>query len=370
MSLQVDIHKKLGAFTLDVALEASVEKPEVLGLLGASGCGKSYTLKCIAGIETPDKGRIVLDGETLFDSEKGINLPPQKRRVGYLFQNYALFPNMTVRQNILCGLRWEKNKQAREGELQRVLALLRLEGLEKHRPYQLSGGQAQRVALGRILVNRPRLLMLDEPFSALDSHLRDKLQLELQELLAGFGRPVLLVTHSRDEVYRLCSKLLVIDHGQAVSSGNTKEIFADPQRLSVARLTGCKNFSRAQRLDDQTVEAIDWQIRLKVKPPFPENFDYIGIRAHDFYPWQEGMPEDNRLPCHLINRSESPFEKNIIFTTVENVDKPPRIWWLYGRYEYAEQLPQYLGIAPENILLLSSQQPTVSSLTAAAQQLP
>ena len=109
MSLQVDIHKKLGAFTLDVALEASAEKPEVLGLLGASGCGKSYTLKCIAGIETPDQGRIVLDGETLFDSEKGINLPPQKRRVGYLSQNYALFPNMTVRQNILCGLRWEKN---------------------------------------------------------------------------------------------------------------------------------------------------------------------------------------------------------------------------------------------------------------------
>lgn len=115
MSLQVDIHKKLGAFTLDVALEASVEKPEVLGLLGASGCGKSYTLKCIAGIETPDKGRIVLDGETLFDSEKGINLPPQKRRVGYLFQNYALFPNMTVRQNILCGLRWEKISRPGKG---------------------------------------------------------------------------------------------------------------------------------------------------------------------------------------------------------------------------------------------------------------
>ena len=211
MSLRIDIHKQLGDFSLDVALEASPNGPELLGLLGASGCGKSLTLKCIAGIERPDRGKITLDGQVLFDSDQGIDLPPQKRRVGYLFQNYALFPNMTVAQNILCGLRWQKDKAARRESLAHMVSLLRLEGLEHRRPHQLSGGQAQRVALGRILVNRPRLLLLDEPFSALDSHLRDRLQLELRELLAGCGLPALLVTHSRDEAYHLCHRIAALD---------------------------------------------------------------------------------------------------------------------------------------------------------------
>ena len=195
MSLSVDIEKRLGDFTLRVAFETN---GGVLGLLGASGCGKSMTLKCIAGIEKPDSGRIVLDGRTLFDANQHINLPPQQRQVGYLFQNYALFPNMTVRQNILCGLRAQKDKAKREQALEEIVALLQLQGLEDRRPAQISGGQAQRAALARILVSRPKLLMLDEPFSALDTHLRVQLQMQMRALLAGFGGDVLLVTHSRD----------------------------------------------------------------------------------------------------------------------------------------------------------------------------
>ena len=196
MSLLVNIEKRLGDFVLRTAFETD---GGITGLLGASGCGKSMTLKCIAGIETPDRGRIVLDGVALFDAERRINLPPQRRQVGYLFQHYALFPNMTVRGNILCGLHGERDKQKRERALREVIGLLSLQGLENHRPSQLSGGQAQRTALARILVGSPRLLMLDEPFSALDSHLRDQLQWQLKKLLADFGRDVLLVTHSRDE---------------------------------------------------------------------------------------------------------------------------------------------------------------------------
>ena len=180
MSLRAEIHKKLGAFSLDISLET---QGGVLGLLGASGCGKSMTLKCIAGIEKPDSGYIALDGTVLFDSKRGINLAPQQRKVGYLFQNYALFPHMTVRQNILCGLKWEKRREIREQKYRDILKLLQLEELQKHRPHQLSGGQAQRTALARMLVNEPHLLLLDEPFSALDSHLREKLQMELRELL-------------------------------------------------------------------------------------------------------------------------------------------------------------------------------------------
>ena len=224
MSLKVDIRKNLGSFSLNVKFATEENAPAVLGLLGASGCGKSLTLKCIAGIETPDRGRIVLDGVTLFDSEKKIDLPPQKRQVGYLFQNYALFPNMTVRQNILCGLCREKDKAAKEEEVCRVVRMLQLDGLESRRPCQLSGGQQQRVALARILVNKPKLLMLDEPFSALDSHLRDKLQMELRGLLADFGRDVLLVTHSRDEAYHLCSRVAVLESGRLLAVKPTKEL--------------------------------------------------------------------------------------------------------------------------------------------------
>ena len=200
MSLIVDIRKDLGSFRLDVKFEA---ESGVTCLLGASGCGKSMTLKCIAGIEKPDEGHIELDGRVLYDSEKKIDLPPQQRRVGYLFQNYALFPNMTVRQNILCGLCREKDRSEKERHLREMVNMLQLEGLENHKPHQLSGGQQQRVALARILVSDPRLLLLDEPFSALDGHLRDALKIELRDLLVQFGGTVLMVTHDRTEAYNM-----------------------------------------------------------------------------------------------------------------------------------------------------------------------
>ena len=155
MSLKVDIRKDLGGFRLDVKFEA---ESGVTCLLGASGCGKSMTLKCIAGIDKPDDGRIELDGRVLYDSKEKIDLPPQQRRVGYLFQNYALFPNMTVRQNILCGLCREKDRAEKEKRLGEMVKMLQLEGLENHKPHQLSGGQQQRVALARILVSDPQLL--------------------------------------------------------------------------------------------------------------------------------------------------------------------------------------------------------------------
>ena len=219
MSLYVDIKKDLGGFRLSVKFEA---KDGVMGILGPSGCGKSMTLRCIAGVERPDEGRIVLDGVTLFDSEQRINLKPQQRRVGYLFQNYALFPNMTVRQNILCGAKWEKDKAKREELLARYIELMQLSGLEGHYPAQLSGGQQQRVALARILVNQPKLLMLDEPFSALDTHLREKLLVEMKGILERFGGVSIAVTHSRDEAYDLCDTIALMEDGRIHTRKPTK----------------------------------------------------------------------------------------------------------------------------------------------------
>lgn len=191
MSLYVDIEKRLGAFRLQSKFEVA---DETLALLGASGCGKSVTLKCIAGIMTPDRGRIVLNGRVLFDSEKRTDLTPQQRRVGYLFQQYALFPNMTVEQNILCGIRAGSRSEKRALAAEK-LRMFRLEGLEKKYPAQLSGGQQQRVALARILASEPQAILLDEPFSALDSYLKWELELELGELLGAFDGPILWVSH-------------------------------------------------------------------------------------------------------------------------------------------------------------------------------
>ena len=345
MSLHVDIHKALGSFTLDVRFTAG---NGITSLLGASGCGKSMTLKCIAGIEKPDEGRIELDGRVLFDSEAHINLPPQARRVGYLFQNYALFPNMTVRQNILCGLNREKDRVVREERLRDMLRMMQLEGLEERKPAQLSGGQQQRVALARILVNDPQILLLDEPFSALDSNLRDSLKVELRDLLKRFGREVLMVTHDRNEAYNMSREIAVMDGGRLLTVKPTKALFADPGSVQAAVLTGCKNIAKARRVDDHTVEVPDWGLRLETRQAVREELCAVGVRAHYFNP---AAPQ-NRFPVRLVEEMEEPFETILQFRFASQKPDSPPVWWRLSKEKRPAQFPAELGIAPVNILLL------------------
>ena len=197
------------------------------------------TLKCIAGIEKPDRGTITLDGRVLFDSEKHINLTPQQRRVGYPFQQYALFPNMTAAQNILCGIRTGSRAEKKE-KLAALLRTFRLEGLEKKLPAQLSGGQQQRVALARILASEPQAILLDELFSALDSYL--KWELELGELLGAFDGPILWVSHDLGECCRNCARVCVMENGLTGALQPVQALLDAPASVSAAWLTGCKNF--------------------------------------------------------------------------------------------------------------------------------
>ena len=236
MSLRVDIEKRLGDFTLQANFET---REQTLALLGASGCGKSVTLKCIAGIMTPDRGRIELDGQVLFDSGKGINLPPQKRRVGYLFQQYALFPNMTVQQNIRCGIRTRGAE--RERLVREQMHRFRLEGLEKAYPAQLSGGQQQRVALARILAGEPKAVLLDEPFSALDSYLKWSLEAELTQMLAAFSGPLVWVSHDLGECWRNCRTVCVLEQGRTGPVTDLETLVRRPATVEQARLAGCRN---------------------------------------------------------------------------------------------------------------------------------
>ena len=345
MALEVEIEKRLGSFHLRAAFTCD---REFLGILGASGSGKSMTLKCIAGIEKPDRGRIVLDGRTLFDSERRINLPPQLRRVGYLFQQYALFPGMTVRQNILCGLRGEKDRRKREARADEMISLLQLREVAGLFPEALSGGQAQRAALGRILVNRPELLMLDEPFSALDAHLRLKLQEELKTLLAGYDRGILLVTHDRDEAFRLCDRLGVMEQGLMQQVQGKKELFADPRTRAAAALTGCKNIVDALKTGEREVYVPAWDVRLQTAQPVRDGLKAVGIRAHQFSPSEQA----NAFPVRVLREMEEPFAFVSEFRYETQPSDTPPVWWRYPRELRREKPPEKLGVSPADVLLL------------------
>lgn len=307
MALYVDIKKDFGEFVLQTKFEAD---SGVMGILGASGCGKSMTLRCIAGIVKPDEGRIELDGTVFFDSETKIHLKPQERHVGLLFQNYALFPNMTVQQNLMMGLKpYEKNRKKANEAVEQMIRRFYLTGLEKHKPSQLSGGQQQRVALARILLSRPRLLMLDEPFSALDEFLRWNLELELSEVLKEFSGNTLFVSHNRAEIYRICDRVCVMDHGKSSPVIPVKQLFELPESRAAALLSGCKNFSRAHAVNAHEIFAEDWGISLESEGGVPEGFSCIGVRSHYIYPVTAAKAKNrkNTFPCSILKVVEDVF---------------------------------------------------------------
>ncbi len=349
MSLDIAVARKWKGFGLNVSFSS---QNEILGILGASGSGKSMTLKCIAGIETPEKGRIAVGQRVLFDAAAKICIKPQERRVGYLFQQYALFPHMTVEENIGCAL-GNLAKGQRRKKTDWLLGRFQLENLGHRYPSQLSGGQQQRVALARILAYEPEVLLLDEPFSALDLHLREQLQMELLDFLDDYSGDVILVTHSQDEAYRFCRKLVILEEGQCIAQGDTRSLFQDPGLLSVAKLTGCKNFSLARQTGPCTIFAEDWGIELRVEREIPPDIDYIGIRAHDFLPASEDKTP-NCFPITVRSIMEGPFDWNVLFHSHGGEKESGDIWWNVGKEKYGGQAPSYLQVLPENILLLHS----------------
>lgn len=342
MALQVNISKKFSGFHMKVEFEMD---GGCLGILGASGCGKSMTLKCVAGIEKPDKGRIVLNDRVLFDSEEGINVPARDRHIGYLFQNYALFPAMTVEDNL--GIVIPGKKTEKGPVIDEILQRFQLSGLKKRYPSQLSGGQQQRVALARMLLSTPEVILLDEPFSALDGFLRDILQNEMLEFIRDYGKDVLMVSHSRDEIYTFCNQMVVMSEGKSLLQGNTRDIFQNPGTMEAARLTGCKNISAIERLGDYELYACDWNIRLKTAERIRETIRYIGIRGHTLIPVSQ--PGENTMKIRLRGVTDTPFERQVIFHNGEEKDSK-QIWLIQDK---KEDIPLFIQFPKEEILLLS-----------------
>ena len=304
--LHATFEKNYTGFHLRVAFTA---KGGALGLLGASGSGKSLTLRSIAGLETPDAGRIVLNERVLFDSENRVSVPPVERRIGLVFQDYALFPNLTARENIAFGL----NRLAADERRKRIASwarVLQIEPFLDRHPGALSGGQKQRVALARALVTEPEALLLDEPFSALDPHLRRHLEEQLKAILRHYGGVTIFVTHDRDEAYRFCDDLVVLSAGEVAAAGPKRGIFARPESLAVARLTGCKNFASVGAVSQDSIQAVDWECTLRVAGAVPAGTTFVGIRAHHVQVVTESSNE-NAFPCWLVGQVESPFETTL-----------------------------------------------------------
>jgi molybdate transport system permease protein len=352
--LLVDIERYLPGFSLSTTF-SSQNQP--LGLLGASGSGKSMILRSIAGVETPSKGRIVLNGRVLFDAERGINLPSRQRRIGYVVQNYALFPHLTVAENIAFGLSRKLNPQVIRQRIAAQLELVQLPGMESRYPHQLSGGQQQRVAIARALASRPEALLLDEPFSALDTHLRAQLERQMVKTLSNYEGVTIFVTHNMDEAYRICNNLVVVEKGRTIAFGSKINIFENPHSIGLARITGCKNFSRAQALGPHAIAASDWGITLHTLEAFGNTLAYTGIRAHQirftdepsgvntFASWLAHTLEGpHRVTLYLKLNSPSSGEKDYHLQAELYKEK-----WLEIK---DRPLPWFISLDPLRLLLL------------------
>ena len=318
-------------------------------------------LRAIAGLETPDRGRIVLRGRVLFDSDRGINLPARERRIGLLFQNYALFPHLTVAQNVAFGLRHLPEAE-RNRRVMKQLAAAHLSGFSDRYPATLSGGEQQRVALARALAIEPEALLLDEPFSALDTHLRSALERQLRETLQSYRGATLFVSHNLEEAYRVCENLAVLSNGSVAAFGPKEEIFRHPPTLEVARVTGCKNFSAARRLPDGRVEAVDWGCAVRVTQEFSKPPAHIAIRAHHvrIRPSLTGTAEkfENEFPCWMAAMAETPFRVTLDL----RIGAPPKnaadfhvqAEIFKAEWELFRELPQpwSIELAPDRLFLL------------------
>lgn len=348
MAIEVRIHREFDDFKLDVQFQSESRR---IGILGASGCGKSLTLKSIAGIERPETGKIESAGKVFFDSAKKIWMPPQERNVGYLFQNYALFPTMTVEKNIGIALRC--GKKEKEKKVRDMIERFSLQGLEKKLPGQLSGGQQQRTALARIMIYEPDMILLDEPFSALDSYLKEQTQRECLELLQDYPGTVILVSHSRDEIYRFSEEVLVMDGGKAIIKKTVKELFEHPQKVAAAKLTGCKNIEEIVWKDGKHLYVPGWDMVIPAGMGNVGDAQAIGIRAHEFTTERTESDGELVFPVYKPEVKEDLFEYHVQFFTSERA-KTPVVWKVSKKLwdVWEKGVPKWLHLKREHILFL------------------
>ena len=334
MSVDINIKKDLGKFRLDIEYKSESRR---IGILGASGSGKSLTLKSIAGIEKPDEGFIEIDGRVLFDSKNKVNIIPQKRKTGYMFQSLALFGNMSVEKNIKAGIGKNANEKARE-----VMARFGLTDIADRLPSQLSQGQRQRTALARIIASEPDVILLDEPFSSLDHYMRDEMQTSLINILRDFKGTVITVSHSFEEIYALSSDIIVIDNGRVCAYEKTEDIFNRPPDRISAALTGCENIAKAEYRKGK-VYIPDWDIEF-----YSENkdIDYVAVRAHSF-----SLEDKGDMLCFCVKEpyiKKGPFGSTVYFRPSDKALKN-----MCFKISAKDDIPQKIYLDKKYLLIIS-----------------
>jgi molybdate transport system ATP-binding protein len=279
--LAAQVRKERRGSATPFVLDVSLEIPSGITILfGPSGAGKSTLLDCLAGLVHPDAGQIAIGGDALFDSSSRTNLPPQKRRIAYVFQSLALFPHMSVEDNVTYGLP-HLQQQQRRARVEEILFAFSVENLKTRKPGEISGGEKQRVALARSLVTLPRLLLLDEPLTGLDAELKASIVDDLRAWNAAQRIPILYVTHSRDEVDALGERVIAMDHGRVVSAGTPQEVLEAPRRKRLAQAAGFENFLRGTVLDVREADGV-MRVRLEASAceiEVPLGYAAAGSRA-------------------------------------------------------------------------------------------
>jgi molybdate transport system permease protein len=350
--LEICVEKLLEPFRLEVNFSAG---RGAVGLLGASGAGKSMTLRMIAGIVAPDRGRITLNGRVLYDSATGQKTTAARRKIGVVFQDYALFPRMTVAENVSFGLS-KLPQMERRARVRLQLERMHIAELKDRYPAEISGGQRQRVAIARCMAIEPEALLFDEPFAALDPHLRRQMEEQLRETLAGYNGAIVFVTHDMEEAFRFCGDLLVLDQGKVIASGPKHQLFERPQCVAAARLTGCKNIVPARRTAADRIAVKAWNCELQTAKPVPDALTHVGLRSHQitFHP-AEGK---NLFSCWLMGTSEAPHEMTLYLRlhAAPAAGEPPHLQAdvprdLWRRLSLEPQ-PWRIKLDPERLLLL------------------
>lgn len=341
MAMLIEIKKKMPGFSLDVSYEGLAVKT---GILGAPGAGKSLLLKCIAGLERPDEGRIQIDGHTVYDSGRKVNMKVQKRRIGYLTSEYALFPGMSVENNILCGYRGRKSQG--EGIVSEYIRKFGLTGLEDQMPERLTDMAKQRTAMARALIGEPLQIVFDEPFLGKEGYQKEDLQADFYRYLKDYEGGCVLASQNPEDIYEFCDHVVVLGKGSVIASGAVKDIYKNPVSMEVARLTGCRNFSRIEILDEYHVLALDWGIALRTEKRVTEDQRYVGIRKDQLK--MVSGPGQNCIQVQILAKRYGMHMMKYEGKNAQTENMDSLIW---EAKEESESMA-YLYFPPENLMLL------------------
>ena len=349
-----EVQKKAGVSVGLWDINLKIPRGQIFVIIGLSGSGKSTLVRCFNLLNRATSGRILFDGKDISTLSKRELLDFRRSKISMVFQSFGLMSHRDVLSNVGYGLEVKGiPREAREKKAMEVLSMVGLSDWAHQSCGNLSGGMRQRVGIARALANDPEVLLMDEPFSALDGYLKDILQRDMQNFLKDYKGDMIMVTHSRDEAYKFCSQLTLLHNGKEILTGETRQIFEKPQYLEAAKLTGCKNFSAVQKMGPHQVYALDWELMFHIQEEVSDEITHVGIRGHWMRPANESG--ENVMAVQVEEYIENTFEHQYLIRNKE-ADGGTPLWWMCQKKDFQEKtedrVPAYLYFPPEHLMLL------------------